>query len=305
MGRSVIFLTLALAGAVLAPPAVDAPYRAEIEKWRQQREARLKAEDGWLAVAGLFWLKEGPNRFGTHPGSAIVLPAGSAPERVGTFVLKRGKVTVSVDSTAPGLTSAGKPVSAMEVRSDNPGPPDVLKLGRLSLQVIERGGKYGIRMRDPEAETRRHFAGLRWFPVREDRRITARFVPWPDPRTIPIPNVLGQVNDLPSPGYVEFTLDGRTLRLEPVIEEPGADELFYIFRDQTAGKETYPAGRFLYSAMPKDGAVVLDFNKAYSPPCAFTAYATCPLPPTQNRLPVRVEAGEQDPHRTPHTSPAS
>jgi uncharacterized protein (DUF1684 family) len=113
------------------------------------------------------------------------------------------------------------------------------------------------------------------------------------------------VNDLPSPGYVEFTLDGRSLRLEPVIEEPGADELFYIFRDQTAGKETYPAGRFLYSAMPKQGAVVLDFNKAYSPPCAFTAYATCPLPPPQNRLPVRLEAGEKDPHRTPDSPPAS
>jgi uncharacterized protein (DUF1684 family) len=299
----VIFLTLVMAG--LAGPPADPRYRAEIEKWRQQREARLKAEDGWLAVAGLFWLNEGSNNFGSHPGNAIVLPAGSAPERAGTFELKRGKVTVSVDPTRVGLTAAGKPVTAMEVRSDNPGPPDVLKLGRLSLQVIERGGRYGIRMRDPESETRRHFAGLRWFPVREDLRVDARFVPWPAPRTIPIPNVLGQVNDLPSPGYVEFTLDGRSLRLEPVIEEPGADELFYIFRDQTAGKETYPAGRFLYSAMPKQGAVVLDFNKAYSPPCAFTAYATCPLPPPQNRLPVRLEAGEKDPHRTPDSPPAS
>jgi len=124
-------------------------------------------------------------------------------------------------------------------------------------------------------------------------------VPWPSPRMIPIPNVLGQVNDLPSPGYAEFTVAGRRLRLEPVIEEPGAEELFFIFRDQTAGRETYPAGRFLYAPMPKDGVVVLDFNKAYSPPCAFTAYATCPLPPPQNRLPVRVEAGEKNPHGPP------
>jgi hypothetical protein len=303
MGRVVIPLTLLLAG--LAPPRVDAPYRADIEKWRQQREARLKAEDGWLAVAGLFWLKEGPNPFGSGPGNVIALPAGAAPLRAGTFELRQGKVTVRVDPTQASVTAAGKPVTTMEVRSDNPGPPDVLKLGRLSLQVIERGGRYGIRLRDPEAESRRQFAGLRWFPVREDLRVEARFVPWPAPRTIPIPNVLGQVNDLPSPGYVEFTVDGRSLRLEPVIEEPGADELFYIFRDQTAGKETYPAGRFLYSPMPKDGAVVLDFNKAYSPPCAFTAYATCPLPPPQNRLPVRVEAGEKDPHRSPDTPPTS
>jgi uncharacterized protein (DUF1684 family) len=283
--------------------AVNPAYRADIDKWRQQREERLKAADGWLAVAGLFWLDEGPNRLGSGPGNAITLPAGAAPAVAGVFELRRGKVSVRLEQ-GTNATVAGKPVTARELRGDEPGPPDVMKLGRLSLQVIVRGGRHGIRLRDPEAETRRHFAGLRWFPVREDLRIEARFVPWPAPRTIPIPNVLGQVNDLPSPGYAEFTLDGRKLRLEPVIEEPGADELFYIFRDQTAGKATYPAGRFLYSSMPKDGAVVLDFNKAYSPPCAFTAYATCPLPPPQNRLPVAIEAGEQDPHRHPDTPPA-
>ncbi|PYQ16144.1 MAG: DUF1684 domain-containing protein [Acidobacteria bacterium] len=287
----------------VAAPSPDATYRAEIETWRQQREARLKAEDGWLSVAGLFWLDEGPNRFGSGPGNAIALPAAAAPAVAGTFELRQGKVTVRVE---PGVavTSAGKPVGTMELRSDDPGPPDVLKLGRLSLQVIARGGRIGIRMKDPESHARRSFAGLRWFPVREDLRLRARFVPWPAARSIPIANVLGQVNPLPSPGYAEFTLAGRTLRLEPVVEESGASELFFIFRDETAGKETYPAGRFLYSAMPRDGEVVLDFNKAYSPPCAFTDYATCPLPPPQNRLPVRVEAGEKDPHRHPGPSPA-
>jgi uncharacterized protein (DUF1684 family) len=279
-------------------------YRGEIEEWRQQREARLKAEDGWLAVAGLFWLDEGVNHFGSGPGNSIALPVGAAPPVAGTFELRQGKVSVRVE---PGVSvaAAGKPVTAMELRSDDPGPPDVLKLGRLTLQVIARGGRYGIRMKDPESEPRRSFSGLRWFPVRGDMRVEARFVPWPSPRTISIPNVLGQVNDLPSPGYAEFTLAGRRLRLEPVIEEPGAQELFFIFRDQTAGKETYPAGRFLYAPMPQDGAVVLDFNKAYSPPCAFTAYATCPLPPPQNRLPIRIEAGEKNPHGhpdTPHSS---
>lgn len=285
-------------------PAVDPAYRAEVEKWRRERETRLRAPDGWLAVAGLFWLDEGPNRCGSGPGNTVRLPAGAAPPVAGTFELRDGRVNLRVE---PGVsvTAAGKPVAAMELRGDDPGPPDVLRLGRLSLHVIVRSGRYGIRLKDPESEARRRFAGLRWFPVREDLRVSARFVPWPSPRTIPIPNVLGQVNQLPSPGYVEFTLAGRQLRLEPVLEEPDAKELFFIFRDQTAGKETYPAGRFLYAPPAADGTLVLDFNKAYSPPCAFTAYATCPLPPPQNRLPVRIEAGEKDPHRRPDSPPSS
>jgi uncharacterized protein (DUF1684 family) len=291
MGRWV--MTITLTAAALGSPAADSVYHAKIGKWRQQREARLKSDDGWLAVAGLFWLEEGPNNFGSDPGNAIVLPAGRAPDVAGTFELKQGKVTVHVDPTRATVMSSGKPVTTMELRSDEPGPADVLTLGRLSLHLITRGGRHGIRMKDPESEARRSFAGLAWFPVREDMRVEARFVPWPSRRTIPIPNVLGQVNDLPSPGYAEFSLAGRTLRLEPVIEEPGAPELFFIFRDQTAGKETYPSGRFLYAPMPKDGAVVLDFNKAYSPPCAFTAYATCPLPPPQNRLDLAITVGEK------------
>ena len=299
MGRLVRSFTLV--ASVLADPVADPAYRADVEKWRQQREARLKAEDGWLAVAGLFWLEEGENRFGSGPDNAIVLPAGAAPAVAGTFELRQGKVSVRV---APGVTvtAAGQPVTEMALRSDDPGPPDVLRLGRLTLHVIARSGKYGIRLKDPESETRRTFAGLQWFPVRDDLRVEARFVPWPAPRTIAVPNILGQVNDLPSPGYAEFTLAGRKLRLEPVIEEPGAQELFIIFRDQTAGRETYPAGRFLYAPMPRGGVVVLDFNKAYSPPCAFTAFATCPLPPPQNRLPVRIEAGEKNPHGHPATA---
>jgi uncharacterized protein len=292
--------TFVLLTAGLASPAADPAYRASIEKWRQEREARLKADGGWLSVAGLFWLDEGPNRFGSGAGNAIVLPEGSAPPAAGTFELRKGKVTVRVE---PGVsvTAAGKPVTTMELRADDAGAPDVLTLGRLTMQVIVRGDRHGIRMKDPESKSRREFGGLRWFPVREDMRVTGRFVPWPSARSIPIPNVLGQVNDLPSPGYVEFTVAGRPVRLEPVFEEPGAEELFYIFRDATAGKETYPAGRFLYSPLPKDGRLVLDFNKAYSPPCAFTAYATCPLPPPQNRLNVPIEAGEKDPHRHPDT----
>ena len=288
-------LSFAAAAAIAASPAAapDPAYRAEIEKWRTDREARLKADGGWLQVAGLFWLKPGENSFGTDAKSTIVLPAGSGPARAGVFELRDGKVALKMAAGVE-ATVDGKPAAAMTLRPDVPGPADVLKLGpRLSLHVIARGGKLGIRMKDKESPLLKEFTGLHWFPVREDLRVVARFVPYAPPKKVPVPNILGQVEDLPSPGYAAFTIGGREVRLDPVLEEPGADELFFIFRDETAKKETYPAGRFLYTAMPKDGTVVLDFNKAYSPPCAFTPYATCPLPPRQNRLAVRIEAGEK------------
>ena len=155
--------------------------------------------------------------------------------------------------------------------------------------VIQRGGKFGIRLKDNNSRLRKEFTGLHYFPVREEYRIRTRLVP--DSRKIPILNVLGQVEDTPSPGYVEFEIDGQKLRLTPVQEAP--NELSFIFRDLTAGKETYGSGRFLDTELGKDGEVVLDFNKAYNPPCAFTPYATCPLPPKQNQLDIAIEAGEQ------------
>jgi uncharacterized protein (DUF1684 family) len=167
----------------------------------------------------------------------------------------------------------------------------VVKVGRLSLYVIKRGDKFGIRLKDPESEYRRDFHGLEYFPANEAYRVTARWVQ--APKQIPILNVLGQTEPSECPGYAEFQWNGRQLRLYPILEEPGAKQLFFIFRDETAGKETYGAGRFLYSDLPKDGKVVLDFNRAYNPPCSFTPYATCPLPPPENRLPIRVEAGEK------------
>jgi hypothetical protein len=281
----------AVLGLLAALVSADPRYRAEVEAWRSQREADLRGEGGWLSVAGLFWLKEGPNRFGSAKENAVVLPAGSAPPVAGTLELRGGKVTARIE---PGVevTTEGKPVSVLELRPDTTAAPDVLKVGRLTLHVIVRGDRVGVRLKDPEAPTRRQFTGLRWFPVKDEYRVSGRFVAHPGPLTIAVPNILGQVIEMPSPGYVTFTLQDRELRLDPVLEEPDAKELFFIFRDETAGHESYPAGRFLYTALPRDGAVMLDFNKAYSPPCAFTAFATCPLPPKQNRLPVRVEAGE-------------
>lgn len=279
--------------AVTLGVAGESDYRAEILLWRKSREEKLRAETGWLAVRGLFWLKEGTNRFGTDPNLEIVLPAGATAPRAGVFEHGAGKTTVALEPGVP--ETDGRFARARELKPDSDEPEDTVRLGRLTLQVIERGGRYGVRLRDPDTPTRRNFTGLRWFPVDESERVVARFVPFDPPREVAITNVIGQVSDLPSPGRAVFTLAGRELSLEPVLESPDAQELFFIFRDETSGRETYGAGRFLYAALPKDGTVVLDFNKAYSPPCAYTAHATCPLPPRQNVLPVPVLAGEKDP----------
>jgi uncharacterized protein (DUF1684 family) len=275
----------------LVPPADTTVYRAEIESWRRERELRLKADGGWLTVAGLFWLKPGANRFGADKANDIVLPDHSSPPRAGSFVLKDGRVRIDVASSAV-VTLGGQPIDKRELRSDTSGaPPDVIALGALTMQIIERSGRVGVRLKDMRAPARRDFKGLRWYPVAPAYRVTARFVPHTKPTTISVPDVLGGAESLPSPGSAWFELDGKSLRLDPVLE-PGSAQLFFIFRDATSGKTTYGAGRFLYADPPADGRVVLDFNKAYAPPCAFTPYATCPLPPAENRLPIAVEAGE-------------
>ena len=266
-----IFFVLLAAAAIFAA----SPYQGEIVRWRAEREAKLKAEDGWLSLAGLFWLHEGANPFGKDQGLAIVLPDG--PARAGVFTLQKGKVTVTLD---------GK---TREVPADT--SADILKVGRLSLQVIKRSDKYGIRVKDSQSQARLGFKGIESFPIDESYRVTAKWVA--EPRKIPILNVIGQTEDNECPGYAVFKLRGHEYKLHPILEEPGAKELFYIFKDQTSAKETYGAGRFFYSDMPKDGKVVLDFNKAYNPPCAFSDFATCPLPPAENRLAVRIEAGEK------------
>lgn len=262
-------------------PAADA-YVAQIEQWRREREKRLAADDGWLTVAGLFWLKEGPNSFGTHPSCDIVLPEGSAPPRAGVFEHSGGRTL---------LRWADRPGQPVEMLPDE----TIVPLGDLSFQVIRRGSRYGVRLRDKNSRFRREFAGLKWYPVNAAWRVTARLVPYPEPRKLRVGSTIGEPQEFDAPGYLDFELEGRRLRLEPA---QAGGELFIIFRDLTSGKTTYPAGRFLYASPANDGTVVLDFNKAYNPPCAFTPYTTCPLPPRQNHLPVAIEAGEQF-HRGP------
>jgi uncharacterized protein len=284
---------MALVMAQDVPQAVldEGAHRREIEAWRAGREQRLKADGGWLTVSGLFWLRPGANSFGADAGNAIVLPAHSAPARAGRFVLEGRHVTAEV---LPGVTvtMAGKPVTRTPLLPGGGSTaPDVLALGDLTLQIIERGERLGVRLKDNRSEARRRFKGLRYFPIKPSFRVTARFVAHPKPVTLTVPSTIDQPQRLPSPGRAEFDIAGKKLRLDAALED-GEQQLMFIFRDETSGKSSYGAGRFLYTDLPKDGKVVLDFNKAYSPPCAFTAHATCPLPPPQNHLPVAVEAGE-------------
>jgi uncharacterized protein (DUF1684 family) len=261
---------------VLWPASGD--YRAQIEEWRRQREAALTADGGWLTVTGLFWLHEGANSFGAASSAShkdIVLPADPAVKD-GEFDLHSGKVSLRLDG------------QTRELQTDSTGKPDMVTMGGLTMFAIQRGDKTGIRLKDNHSRLRQEFTGLHYFPVNEEYRIRTRLVP--DAKKIPILNVLGQVAPTASPGYVDFEIHGQKLRLTPVEDSP--NELSFVFRDLTAGKETYGSGRFLDAELGKDGEVVLDFNKAYNPPCAFTPFATCPLPPKENRLAVRIEAGE-------------
>jgi uncharacterized protein (DUF1684 family) len=293
-----VTLFLAAAG-ISAPTQTNEALMKEEADFRAQREARLTAPDGWLAVAGLFWLREGATVVGSAPQSDIVLPAG-APKRAGILRMRADKVTFE---PASGVMINGKPAAAMALKPDTDDHPDVVQAGSIALTIIKRGGRVGVRMRDPDAATRRNFTGCKWFPVSQSWRIEAKWVAYPEPKKLKITNILGMTDEEPSPGYAEFTTGGRTMRLEPVEDNTGLE---FMFRDATSGDTTYAPGRFLDTDAPKgglskNGVIVLDFNQAYNPPCAFTAYATCPLPPKQNTLPLAVEAGEKKygPHPEP------
>jgi Uncharacterized conserved protein len=288
MKRSLAFLLLFTACRYEPSVATNASpsHQKEIEAWRANRASRLRAPDGWLALAGLYWLSEGNND--------ISLPA--RPPVPAQFVLQNGKVTLTSN---PSVTIGGKPVStAVELQNDTEAKPTVMRTGTLSFVAIRRedavhGPRFGVRVRDTEAEARRQFRGLDYFPVDSSYRVGAHFEAYNPPKKIPITNVLGMTSNETSPGALVFTLQGQEFRVDPILEQ-GEKDYFLIIKDATSGKETYGAARYLYAHPPDaSGKTIVDFNKAYNPPCAFTPYATCPLPPSQNRLPIRIEAGEK------------
>jgi len=267
----------------------DSAYRASVEKWRQAYEAQLKSDSGWLTVSGLFWLHDGENTFGSSPLNDIALPA-SAPASAGSFEFHAGHTTVHMK---PGVHAVlnGKPIEIAAMHPDS--NADQLAIGDLTLYVHSSGDRYTIRLRDKNSRLRKEFTGTRWFPVSESYRVTARYVPYDKPKEIEIQNVMGDTLQETIPGYAVFSLHGQDLRLDAEMD---GSSLSVVFRDLTSGHETYAASRFLDAGPPKDGQVVLDFNQAYNPPCAYNPYTTCPLPPPQNRLAVRIEAGEKTYH---------
>jgi len=292
------YFAIAALGAVLATGAVatpkaadDAAYRKQIDDWRAKRVERLKAPNGWLSLVGLEWLKEGANTIGSAKDNAIVI--AKAPPHLGTVVLDRGRATISLDPRARDAKIDGESKPGAELVDDSQEKPTTVSFGSANFYLIKRDDKFGLRIKDTAAPTRTHFVGIDNFDIDPSWRIEAKWEAYDPPHEIEQGNILGQIEKAVVPGAAVFEHDGKTYRVEPIIENPGDTDLFLVFADRTSGKETYGAARFLYAAAPKDGKVLLDFNKAYNPPCAFTPYATCPLPTQQNRLDTRVTAGEK------------
>jgi uncharacterized protein (DUF1684 family) len=302
------FLTPALAVAADAgasPAASD--YAASLAQWRATHEAQLKADDGWLTVVGLEWIKNGESTIGSNPSSTVVLPK-SAPDRVGILTLNGGKVRFK---PAPGLApnavmvvsqpgqAGAQPAHEMELKPDLDPTYTRVVAGRVKFFIIQRGEgsavRFGVRIKDNASEIRRKFTGLHWYAPDPSWRITAQYIPFDKPRDLTFDTLVGVQERDQSPGYVQFERNGKQYRMDAVLED---DDLWFVMRDSTSGKTTYAASRFLYTELPKNGLkkpgpVVIDFNKAENPPCVFTPYATCPLPPPQNRLTLAVTAGEQ------------
>ncbi len=291
--KPVALLACMTLAAPLALRAGESPadHEKEILAWREKRITRLKSDTGYLALAGLFWLQDGDNSFGSGRDNACVFPAHSAPVKAGVFVRHGAVTTVRAFPGTP-LTHDGKPVTEMQLVADSQGDPTLLELGDLSFYLIQRGDRFAIRMRDKQSAIRKNFRGIQSFPIDTSYRVTARFEPYEPAKKIPIANIVGNVDTMVCPGALVFELHGEECRLDPVVESPDDDSLWLIFQDATSGDETYGNGRFLYTDLPKDGQVVVDFNKAYNPPCAFSPFTTCPLPPWQNELKVAVRAGE-------------
>jgi len=286
---------MAVAPALAQKPGQDPAYVKQVKDWRAKVERSLRRDNGWLTLAGRYVLKPGENTFGTGPKNDIVFPQGLGPSGMGSVFVEPGRVTVKL---VPGLTMRKDGIDMTEkVMGTDPSNRDWVGIGRVAFHFIERDGRYILRLADNESEVRKRFGGRTWYDVDENYRVKARYVAYDPPRKVPIVNVIDEVSDEPVPGYVEFDLLGRPYRLDVIGDD--SDGLFFIFKDPTAGETTYGAGRFLYvEAKPRPGETfTLDLNRAYNPPCAFSEYTTCPLPPKQNILKVKVEAGEKYPPR--------
>lgn len=282
-----LFLLLLTGCSVNTPD----PHRDAWQSWRDARLDDLRQPDSWLSLAGLYWLADGEHAFGSDPGNPVVFP-DNAPGRIGTFRVQDSTVTMTVE---PGVTVTqdGEPVSEILLVDDHDGDPTLVELGSLSWHAILRSRGVGIRLRDSQSEVLTHFDGIDTYDYDPSWRVEGRFERYDPPRTLPVPSITGVAEEETAPGAAVFVIDGTEHRLD-VTGQPADSSFFLVFGDKTNGPDTYGGGRFLWIDAPDpDGTLVLDFNRAYNPPCVFTPYATCPLPTPENRLPIRIEAGEK------------
>ncbi len=269
-------------GMFISLAAATAPtdYKSSIEAWQKHRIEGLRKPDSWLTLAGLFWLKPGDNTIGSAADNNFVLPEGAAPPHIGTVFLSGDKIT---------FTAPGKPPQVLSYDEEK---PDIVQREFMSFFAIKRGKRFALRAKNSNSPVLKNFRGTTFFPINPAFHFKARFIP--DPKKIPILNVLGETEQQESAGVVEFSYQGHAYRLRPIFEGEGAKKtLFFLFKDSTNKVNTYQAGRMLNTPLPVDGTVDLDFNRSYNPPCTFTPYATCPLPPRENILPIAIEAGEK------------
>ena len=289
-------------GTEPAPP--DRPgfapgYVDSVNVWRARRAARLTSETGWLTISGLHWLDPGKNVLGSGSDARVVFPADASPAKAGVIQLRMNPAGLAPEmelSVVPGVgikrDSASVTREGVELDADGSSP--VYSLGRLKFWVIKRGQRYAVRVRDPESSLRKEFTGIQTYAVDPAMCVVGRLEPQPEKTHVLVPNIAGYIDSMLTPGVVAFAVRDTVLRLTPVLEDPSdSTTLFFIFQDKTSGIETYGGGRFLYSDLEPGGRVVLDFNKAYNPPCAFNPHTTCPLPPDGNVLSIAMRAGEK------------
>jgi uncharacterized protein len=284
--------------AQTAVTSAESEWRADLDKWRERRAQEIDAPDGWLTLIGLDWLKLGVNSVGAAADNQIQVHA-QAPEHIGLLTVSNQTVQLLSPSGGfpPDLTVDGKPAREGPLVVEG-AKPSIIGWHGLTIVVLKRGDRYALRTKDADSATRKEFHGLNWYSADPHLSVEAQWIPFTPPHTERIPTVIGTTLDLPAPGVAEFKLGDRTFRLEPVLEQPTDKTLFFILRDETSRDTTYQAARFLHTGFPdhgldKPGILILDFNRLENPPCAYTSYATCPLPPEKNRLPVAIEAGEK------------
>lgn len=296
--RTLLFIQTAITVLVILTGCDNSPseqqdYIETIDEWHEERIRSLEEEDSWLSLAGLYRLKEGENSFGADSANDIAFPGKDVPAKLGTLIMRDNTIRIRIDPESV-VQHNGSKVTEMEVASDKEGEPDVFTYKSLRWYVIERRGTYYLRLKDTQHSNYASFDGIERFPVSPEWRLKATFTEFEQPETISIPDILGDVYEDTLYGLLSFEIGGETYELAP-LNSPESDRFFIIFGDRTNGDETYGGGRYIYIDTPdEDNTTWIDFNKAYNPPCVFTKYATCPLPPQQNRLPVRITAGEKD-----------